>query len=255
MKIINGVSSTNSANYFNLLLRGTKEVMIRKNNIPPHHQDLLLLLLRRRLKEYIIYSKLRSLIPPQPFHQLGISSRHEADGGSEELATEVEMKFNEIPPAESRDSDEEIDHNYNEPAAANTATSSSSLVRNENLVQIAEREEDEHTIVEFESEDDDDDDDEGGNGSSSLKPFVPSIKIKKMETTVLINTIVLKEVALTSTLFKILEEEEKLDIVSENQYRTETKVAHTIQVKVEPEYNIDGLEKKLHKWGSGSSSS
>ncbi|MCL7026887.1 hypothetical protein MKW94_021283 [Papaver nudicaule] len=85
--------------------------------------------------------------------------------------------------------------------------------------------------------------------SPSLRPqFMPSIKIRKiMEDSILIDTVVQKDVALTSTLFAILEEE-KLDIVFEHQYRTEIEVSHTIQVKVQPGYNLNVLENKLRTW-------
>ncbi|PIA37143.1 hypothetical protein AQUCO_03000011v1 [Aquilegia coerulea] len=79
------------------------------------------------------------------------------------------------------------------------------------------------------------------------KPFVPSVKIKKFDDSVLIETLALKDVALTSGLFRILEDE-KLEILFENQYRTETIVAHTLQVKLQPGYNIEALEMKLCVW-------
>ncbi|KAK9124107.1 hypothetical protein Sjap_013709 [Stephania japonica] len=92
---------------------------------------------------------------------------------------------------------------------------------------------------------DDDEDQEEGSSSSS---FVPSIKIKRMkDQSILISTVVVKDVALTSDLFKLLEDE-KLDVASESQYRTETRVAHTVQVKVPEGYDIDALEKKLCTW-------
>ncbi|XP_010243194.1 PREDICTED: uncharacterized protein LOC104587334 [Nelumbo nucifera] len=79
------------------------------------------------------------------------------------------------------------------------------------------------------------------------QPFAPSVKIRRIDNTLLISTIVLKDVALSSSLFSILEEE-KLDIVFENQYRTEHTVAHTVQVKVQPDYDINELEMKLCRW-------
>ncbi|KAI3856729.1 hypothetical protein MKX03_029996 [Papaver bracteatum] len=185
---------------------------IRKNNDANslHHILQNNLLLQRRIKEYILFSRLKSMIPPQP-SQEQISERHEE-------ATEMDMELREIPLAE-RDSDEET------------------------------------------KSDDDDDDDHLGNitidfdsdyekDGDAVKSFVPSININVMENLVLINTTVLKNVALTSTLFRILEEE-NLDIVFENQYRTECKVAHTIQVRIQPEYDIRVLENRLRMWEGG----
>ncbi|XP_026413725.1 uncharacterized protein LOC113309511 [Papaver somniferum] len=124
-------------------------------------------------------------------------------------------------------------------------------------IPSAERDSDEET----KSDDDDEDEDDLGNISidydsdfekdgDDVESFVPSIKISKIEDLILINTMVLKKVALTSSLFRILEEE-NLDIVFENQYRTECKVAHTIQVRIQPEYNIQLLEKRLRMWAGG----
>ncbi|KAF5197339.1 hypothetical protein FRX31_013074 [Thalictrum thalictroides] len=88
-------------------------------------------------------------------------------------------------------------------------------------------------------------DDEEENSS---KPFVPKVRTKNLDAdSLLIETLVLKDVALTSCLFRILEEE-KLEIVFEHQYRTETKVSHTLQVKVQEGYNIEALEMKLCTW-------
>ncbi|KAI3997757.1 hypothetical protein MKX01_007644 [Papaver californicum] len=80
--------------------------------------------------------------------------------------------------------------------------------------------------------------------------FMPSINIQKItEDSILIDTVVQKDVSLTSTLFGVLEEEKKLDIVFERQYRiTETLVSHTIQVKVQPDYDLHDLEIKLCTW-------
>ncbi|RZC62109.1 hypothetical protein C5167_023847 [Papaver somniferum] len=84
--------------------------------------------------------------------------------------------------------------------------------------------------------------------SSRLDQFLPSIKIRKItEDSILIDTVVQKDVSPTSTLFCVLEEE-KLDIVFERQYRTETQVSHTIQVKVQPDYDLHDLEYKLRTW-------
>ncbi|MCL7039302.1 hypothetical protein MKW94_021108 [Papaver nudicaule] len=169
------------------------------------------LLLQRRIKEYIVFSRLKSMIPPRPSEEQ-IPARHEE-------ATEVDMELREIPAAE-KDSDEE----------------------NEDI----------------KSDDEDEDEDDLGNISidfdsdyekdaDEVESFVPSIKIDQMDNLVLINTTVLKNVALTSSLFRIFEQE-NLDIVFENQYRTEAKVAHTIQVRIRPEYNIRILEARLQMW-------
>ncbi|KAF5203508.1 hypothetical protein FRX31_006905 [Thalictrum thalictroides] len=107
-------------------------------------------------------------------------------------------------------------------------------------VIVFERSEEYHRNCNIISEDDDED--------RSKQLFVPTIKLKKMNNdSILIDTMVLKNVSLTSDLFRILEEE-KLDILFENQYRTETKVAHTLQVKVQQGYNIATLEEKLCLW-------
>ncbi|RZC77194.1 hypothetical protein C5167_001350 [Papaver somniferum] len=186
---------------------------IRKNNDRNGLQQILQnnLFLQRRIKEYILFSKLKSMVPPPQAFQEQISGRHEE-------ATELDMELREIPSAE-RDSDEET------------------------------------------KSDDDDDKDDLGNTSidydsdyekdgDEVKSFVPSIKISKIEDLILINTTVLNKVALTSSLFRILEEE-NLDIVFENQYRTECTVAHTIQVRIQPEYNIQVLENRLRIWAGG----
>ncbi|KAK9158666.1 hypothetical protein Scep_005240 [Stephania cephalantha] len=99
-----------------------------------------------------------------------------------------------------------------------------------------------YCTIDFES-----DEEEESSLLSQPRPFVPSIEIRTIEGSLLINTVVLKEVSLTSALFRVLEDE-KLDIVFENQYRSETKAFHTIQVRVEPDYNIDGLVRKLGVW-------
>ncbi|KAK9168573.1 hypothetical protein Syun_000713 [Stephania yunnanensis] len=111
-----------------------------------------------------------------------------------------------------------------------------------------EREVDHVEEKEVTSGSDDEDDEEEGNRSSSSSSFIPSIRIKRMEDhLILISTVVVKDVALTSDLFQLLEDE-KLDIASESQYRTETRVAHTVQVKVPEGYDVDALEKKLCAW-------
>ncbi|KAI3846111.1 hypothetical protein MKW98_015480 [Papaver atlanticum] len=182
---------------------------IRKNNDANSLQHILQnnLLLQRRIKEYILFSRLKSMIPPQP-SQEQISARHEE-------ATEMDMELREIPSAE-RDSDEET--------------------KSDDEDDLGD------TTIDFDSDYEKDGDE--------VKSFVPSININVMENLILINTIVLKKVALTSTLFRILEEE-NLDIVFENQYRTECKVAHTIQVRIQPEYNIQVLENRLRIWAGG----
>ncbi|KAI3868634.1 hypothetical protein MKX03_013144 [Papaver bracteatum] len=185
---------------------------IRKNNDRNGLQQILQnnLLLQRRIKEYILFSKLKSMVPPPQAFQEQISVRHEE-------ATEVDMELREIPSSE-RDSDEE------------TKSDDDDDEDEDDLGNI---------YVDYDSDFDKDGDD--------VKSFVPSIKISKIEDLILINTMVLKKVALTSSLFRILEEE-NLDIVFENQYRTECKVAHTIQVRIQPEYNVQLLENRLRMW-------
>ncbi|KAI3856731.1 hypothetical protein MKX03_029998 [Papaver bracteatum] len=185
---------------------------IRKNNDRNGLQQILHnnLLLQRRIKEYILFSKLKSMVPPPQAFQEQISVRHEE-------ATEVDMEFREIPSVE-RDSDEETKSDDED---------------EDDLGNIS---------IDYDSDFEKDGDD--------VKSFVPSIKISKIEDLILIHTTVFKKVALTSTLFRILEEE-NLDIVFENQYRTECKVAHTIQVRIQPEYDIQALENRLRIWAGG----
>ncbi|KAF9594173.1 hypothetical protein IFM89_028830 [Coptis chinensis] len=182
-----------------------------------HKKSLQQHLILSRLRKDLLYSKLRSLIPSQEVKP-------------SEAATELELEPYEIPA--ERDYDEEY---FNPPNASN------GFLTNIDRLENKRSNEDDKTsgyTVLFESEEDEEE---------TLKPFVPSIKLDRMEGSILISTIVLKEVSLTSALFALLEEE-KLDIVSENQYRTETKVAHTIQLNVPPGYNIDELERRLCIW-------
>ncbi|KAJ8622778.1 hypothetical protein MRB53_031307 [Persea americana] len=154
--------------------------MARKNR----PRDLL-----RRLRQYFLYSKLRSLLPPQPLQLTSFV-------GSTEMATEYEPPRHEIPRGDF-DEDKRAENNREEKEA------------------------------EGEAEEDEDD--------------------VRMDDSLLISTVVLKDVALSSSLFRLLEEE-KLNIIFENQYRTETKVSHTLQVRVPLEYDVDVLERKLQKW-------
>ncbi|XP_043699806.1 uncharacterized protein LOC122650456 [Telopea speciosissima] len=104
-----------------------------------------------------------------------------------------------------------------------------------------------------EKDEEEEDDDDDGNYKIEVevedesKPFVPSIKIIRSDVSLLISTIVLKDISLTSTLFHILEQEE-LQIDYETQYRSDTKVSHTIKVNMRPGYDVDELEKKLWRW-------
>ncbi|XXG83645.1 hypothetical protein AAC387_Pa10g1349 [Persea americana] len=185
--------------------------MARKNR----PRDLL-----RRLRQYFLYSKLRSLLPPQPLQLTSFV-------GSTEMATEYEPPRHEIPRGDF-DEDKRAENNREEKEAE------------------GEAEEDEDDVVcECDYVNDNDEDDDEVDGTE--KAFVPSIKTKRMDDSLLISTVVLKDVALSSSLFRLLEEE-KLNIVFENQYRTETKVSHTLQVRVPLEYDVDVLERKLKKW-------
>lgn len=116
------------------------------------------------------------------------------------MATEYEPPIHEIP---GGDSDEE------------------------SAIAIPPQQEEEEEIEE--EEDEEEEKEEEDMVDVTQEAFVPSIKIKRMEKALLISTVVLKHVALSSGLFRLLEEE-KLDLIFENQYRTETKVSHTIQV-------------------------
>ncbi|XP_042485862.1 uncharacterized protein LOC122066106 [Macadamia integrifolia] len=184
-------SSTSSAS--------VRAVLIRKNS----PEDLLL----RRLRQHLLFAKLRSLIPPQPFQMM-------------------EEETNVAPLASS-----------------SSTTPTPALAPR--LLQCEGKNEEEEV--------DDDDDEDDGNYKIEVevedesKPFMPSIKIIKSEVSLLISTVVLKDISLTSTLFHLLEQEE-LQIDYETQYRSETKVSHTIKVTVRPGYDVDELEKKLWRW-------
>ncbi|KAJ8619721.1 hypothetical protein MRB53_028250 [Persea americana] len=168
-------------------------------------------ILLRQLREYFLYSKLSSLLPRgQPLEE--ISSSIEGD----QVATEYEPPIHEIP---GGDSDEE------------------------RAIAIPPQQEEEQEQEEEEDEKEED------MVDVTQEAFVPSIKIKRMEKALLISTVVLKHVALSSGLFRLLEEE-KLDLLFENQYRTETKVSHTIQVRMPSEYDVDALETKLQTWAT-----
>lgn len=102
--------------------------------------------------------------------------------------------------------------------------------------EIPARDFDEDIVAESrreEKEEEEDDDDDVVCDccyvSENEKAIEPSIKIKRMDSCLLISAVVLKDVALSSSLFRLIEEE-KLDVIFENQYRTETKVSHTLQV-------------------------
>lgn len=88
---------------------------------------------------------------------------------------------------------------------------------------------------------------EDDNNNETSRPFVPSIKIKRMDKILLISAVVCKDVATSSALFRVLEEE-KLDIVHENQYRTENKVCYTIQARLHSELDSAALKEKLLAW-------
>ncbi|OVA17952.1 hypothetical protein BVC80_1835g355 [Macleaya cordata] len=234
-------------------------VIIRKqqqnSSTPYHHnQDLHRI---HRLKQYFLYSKLKSLLPAAagassssspPFtQQLGImSTDHEGSGAS---ATEMELlEPHECLVDDQRDySDDEIIINI--PPSCNSTTTTTVIDHHHHEKKVDDDDDDDGDgagwgnwgNVEYEREDEEDEE------SKASRPFKPSIKILRMEDSIQISSIVQKDISLTSTLFGVLEEE-KLDILFENQYRTETKVAHTIQVRVKPGYDVDALEKKLRTW-------
>ncbi|XP_010267270.1 PREDICTED: uncharacterized protein LOC104604568 [Nelumbo nucifera] len=195
-------SSTPARSYYSLC--GVRAVLITRRNSP---QDLIL----RRLRRYLLYCKLRSLIPPN------LQLRTEGGLGG---ANGVEVEHHETQLGDS--SDEE---NCSIEMGLDDSGKSHGNNQKEN-----------HNKKGTEEDDD-----------QELQPFVPSIKFTRFDSSLLISTVVLKDIALTSVLFHILEEE-KLAIVSENQYRTETKVSHTVLVRVKPDYDVDELEKKLCRW-------
>ncbi|KAK9126567.1 hypothetical protein Scep_015413 [Stephania cephalantha] len=182
-------------------LRGPQSVMISKNNDHPEEQIL------KQIKEYVLYTRLRSLVPPTLPSEIK---------GSGNVATEIELDCEEVP---ERESDEEST------AGVRGRGSDGEIGCGEGCCRVV-----------FESEEED------------TEEFVPSVKIRVLEESLLISTIVDKDIALASELFRILEEENEIDIVFENQHRTESRVAYTIQVKVLPDYNVELLEKKLCRW-------
>ncbi|KAK9127559.1 hypothetical protein Syun_016356 [Stephania yunnanensis] len=183
-------------------LRGPQSVMISKKKDYPEEQIL------KQIKEYVLYTRLRSLVPPTLPSEIK---------GSENVATEIELDCEEAP---ERESDEESN------GGVRGRGSDGEIGCGEGCCRVV-----------FESEEED-----------VTEEFVPSVKIRVLEESLLISTIVDKDIALASELFRILEEENEIDIVFENQYRTESRVAYTIQVKVLPDYKVELLEKKLCRW-------
>ncbi|KAK1308601.1 hypothetical protein QJS10_CPA09g01850 [Acorus calamus] len=183
-------------------MKGVRDVQIRKNT----SQSQLL----RRLKEYLLYTRLKSLVSPPHTYKMDHESSSTSCTVNDAISIECEPRPSEVP---RRDSDEEI-------------TSSSLGVGGDHEEEV----------------------DKSDYGDVDDKwEFVPSIKLKRMDNSLIINTVVLKEVSLTSKLFKLLEEEE-LDIVFANEYRTESKVVHTIQVNSYSEVDVDAFEEKLCLW-------
>ncbi|KAJ4978096.1 hypothetical protein NE237_008876 [Protea cynaroides] len=205
--------SSNSTSQSARNFRGVRAVPISKNS--PEH------LLFRRLRQRLLFAKPRSLIPPQAFQQVRTFGTCE-----QEKTTEVKVESHEIPQGDS-DEDMEAAPSASSSGAASSAAPAPALL----------------------------DDDEDNDGKYKIevevedesKPLVPSIQIIKSEASLLISTIVLKDMSLSSTLFQILEQEE-LQIDYENQYRSEKKVSHNIKVNVRPGYDVDQLEKKLWRW-------
>lgn len=196
-------------------INGVRGPTIRKNS----PGDLIL----RRLGEYSLFSKPRSILPPFQSIQTGFSS----SGAQAQLVSEYVISPDESL-GESRVEEDENVVSDNE---------------GESIVESEKGKSEEEENYEVYIEDDE----------ARVEAFVPSIKIKRMDTAVIISTLVVKDVALSSALFRLLEQE-KLNIVYESQYRTQTKVSHTIQVKVQPEYDVDALEKKLLTWAVGGTS-
>ncbi|KAK9126565.1 hypothetical protein Scep_015411 [Stephania cephalantha] len=173
-------------------------------------------LIRRRLAENLRYYKLRSIIPSQTSKK--IRSRDDEDEDEVRAATNT--------------------------TRLQVSTLSPNLkIQEEQVVLVVEREECEpccstsnrSTEVIFENPE---------------EPFVPTIAIREMEgNSLLINAVVNKNVSLTSNLFRIFEEEEnKIVVLFENQYRTESNASHTIHLDVQPDYDVGTLEKKLCAW-------
>ncbi|XP_026405563.1 uncharacterized protein LOC113300575 isoform X2 [Papaver somniferum] len=216
-----------------IFLKLAAREILKKLNSGSSYQDLLLL--RRRLRQYyfLYFSKLninvRSSSSTSPNLHLRMAHR--------EGAVEMELEPHECLPAEKETAD---DHNGGTAATPNTITRVERMNPEDiMMMQMREYEADEpyKEILSAST-----------SSLSSRLQFMPSIKIrKKTEDSILIDTVVQKDVSPTSTLFGVLEEE-KLDIVFERQYRTETQVSHTIQVKVRPDYDLHDLENKLRTW-------
>ncbi|KAK1265871.1 hypothetical protein QJS04_geneDACA000267 [Acorus gramineus] len=166
-------------------MKGVGETLIRKRSRT-----------LRRLKEYLLYRKLRSLVSPPNTYENEIQSTNMDE---EEIKSADRTGDEGVEACKSSECDDDVDVDYGE----------------------------------------DDDDDEW--------EFVPSVKLKRMDTSLLISAVVLKDVALSSKLFQLLEEQ-KLDIVFANQYRTETKVSHTIQVNLHSENEMVAFKERLYLW-------
>ncbi|KAK9127565.1 hypothetical protein Syun_016362 [Stephania yunnanensis] len=171
-------------------------------------------LIRRRLAENLRYYKLRSIIPSQTSKKI-----------------------------RSRDDEDEVKAATNTTPLRVSTLSPNLMTQEEQVVLAVEIEEYEpccstssrSTEVIFENPE---------------EPFVPTITIREMEgNSLLINAVVNKNVSLTSNLFRIFEEEEnKIVVLFENQYRTESNASHTIHLDVQPDYDVGTLEKKLCAW-------
>ncbi|KAI3926144.1 hypothetical protein MKW98_028280 [Papaver atlanticum] len=241
----NTATTMDVSNNKRIFLRLAAREILKKLNSGSSYQDLLLL--RHRLRQYyfLYFSKLNTNGPSSSStspkfhlrmpHREGISAEmklepHECLLAEKEAADDYgeENGFSELPPRK-----------YDGTAATHNTVTRGEQMNPENIMMMQ--------MPEYESYEEILSPPSTSSWSSRLQ-FMPSIKIRKItEDSILIDTVVQKDVSPTSTLFGVLEEE-KLDIVFERQYRTETQVSHTIQVKVQPDYDLHDLEYKLRTW-------
>ncbi|KAI3856198.1 hypothetical protein MKX03_027780 [Papaver bracteatum] len=248
----NTATTMDVSNNKRIFLRLAAREILKKLNSGSSYQDLLLL--RHRLRQYYFFYfyKLNIKVPSSSSSTL--PNFHLRMPHREGVSAEMKLEPHECLLAEKEAAD---DFHYDEKngfsklpsrqyggtaATPNTVTRGE-IMNPENIMMMQMRENEvdepykEISSPSFSS-----------SSSSSRLQFMPSIKIRKItEDSIQIDTVVQKDVSPTSTLFGVLEEE-KLDIAFGRQYRTETQVSHTIQVKVQPHYDLYDLENKLRTW-------
>ncbi|KAI3974813.1 hypothetical protein MKX01_028073 [Papaver californicum] len=238
-----------------IFLKLAAREILKKLNSGSSYQDLLLV--RHRLREYY-FSRLNINVPSPNFHNLGMAQR--------EGAEEMELEPHECLLAEKEAADDHYDeeNGFSENGEAimtrqggTAAKSNIAAHESEDKKETTNPESDDANAgyrsgwesVEFEVDEPYKEILSPSSSSSFRLQFMPFFKIRKMtEDSVQIHTAAQKDVSLTSTLFDV-PKEEKLDIVFGHQYIiTETKVPHTIQVEMQPGYDLNDLENKLRTW-------